>query len=41
MMEGVGILTQIKDERTWNIDLNEDGRNWNFVLNQGWQELQY
>ena len=30
MMEGVGILTQIKDERTWNIDLNE-----------GWKELEF
>ena len=29
-MEGVGILTQIKDERTWNIDLNE-----------GWKELEF
>ena len=30
MMEGVGILTQIKDERTWNIDLN-----------QGCKEMEY
>ena len=29
-MEGVGILIQIKDERTWNIDLNE-----------GWKELEF
>ena len=41
MMEGVGILTQIKDERTWNIDLNEDVRKWNIDLNQEWQELEY
>ena len=30
MMEGVWILIQIRNERTWNTDLNE-----------GWKELEF
>ena len=31
-MEGVGILIQIKDERTWNIALNEGRKELEFCF---------